>query len=431
VRCRRLLVAATTALLFSSWLVSCRHAAPSGSAAVRPAARGVERAAWLGDVAHYRYDVPAGPGPADIVRVHRLVRESRAGRPDASRAAVFLLPGAPNSFEGIFLAPGISGATPRDHSIAAYLAARGVDVWGLDFGWALVPAATADFAAFRDWGMERDSRDASTGLAFARATRRTDGQGDRPLVLLGFSYGGLVALDLVGRETQFEPARRDAGGLILLDLGPVLEPRSAREYYCRLAADERARLDAGTLSDDTGMMLAAVGDAALTAPDAPSQHLEGFTNRQAALVFGGNLGLVTGQFWSFLGAERDAGGVPTRLRFTDERLWLDVLRAIPPHAPMRAAVDSDSTLCGAEAAFDDHLAEIALPIAYVGAAGGFGDAAAAWTRLTASADVTRVVVRQLPDEQRHEDFGHADTLLARSAPELVWRPVLDWLLAHP
>jgi hypothetical protein len=28
------------------------------------------------------------------------------------------------------------------------------------------------------------------------------------------------------------------------------------------------------------------------------------------------------------------------------------------------------------------------------------------------------------------DFGHADVVLAREAETLVWRPILDWIMAH-
>lgn len=50
--------------------------------------------------------------------------------------------------------------------------------------------------------------------------------------------------------------------------------------------------------------------------------------------------------------------------------------------------------------------------------------------LTSSKDTKKLIVKQLTDEQRAEDFGHADTALARDAESLVWKPILDWLIAH-
>ena len=61
------------------------------------------------DIAHYRYDVAMGPGKYDVVRIHRIVREKRPNKPVSTRDAVMLLPGNPNSFEGIFMAPMVTG----------------------------------------------------------------------------------------------------------------------------------------------------------------------------------------------------------------------------------------------------------------------------------------------------------------------------------
>ena len=46
---------------------------------------------------------------------------------------------------------------------------------------------------------------------------------------------------------------------------------------------------------------------------------------------------------------------------------------------------------------------------------------------TASADVTSLVVNpgMLPSL-----FGHADIFLANTAAKEVWKPILDWILAH-
>ncbi len=409
---------------------SCRHAAPAGAAA--PAARAVERLTWSGDVAHYRFDVPLGPGPFDAVRVHRVVRETAPGRPIAAKAAVFLLPGSPNWFEPVFLPPSITRAVGREHALAAYLASRGVDVWGMDYAWALVPAATADLSFMREWGVERDVRDTARALAFARSVRSGGGGPSGPLHVLGFSYGGIVGYALAGVETQREAATRDVRGLIVLDIGVGLMPGSARDAYCRIAAADASTLATGTYSDDSGVFLGQLADAALAAPAEPSPALKGFTNAQAALVCGANVSLVNGQFWNVVGGVLDGRGVPTRLRFTDERLFLDLMKSIPPHFPARANLDVDTAFCGETAVpvLHAHLGEIALPILYVGAVNGFGAHGVETARRTASRDVTVTVVRRLPEGQERGDFAHGDVLLAADAPELVWRPVLEWIQAR-
>ena len=156
----------------------------------------------------------------------------------------------------------------------------------------------------------------------------------------------------------------------------------------------------------------------------------GLTNLQAALFLGARTELVTGQFWHFVGGDLDEYGIPSDLRYSDSRVWVDGLRVLPPHLPMQRNVDVGGLLCGSDGGpFDDHLAEIAIPILHVGAAGGWGPSAYHTATLTASNDITTVTVQLQTDDDRAIDFGHADMLLAGDAEELVWRPILDWLTA--
>jgi hypothetical protein len=39
-------------------------------------------------------------------------------------------------------------------------------------------------------------------------------------------------------------------------------------------------------------------------------------------------------------------------------------------------------------------------------------------------------VQFLPDDRRALDFGHADLFTATNAETLVWKPILDWIVAH-
>ncbi len=40
------------------------------------------------------------------------------------------------------------------------------------------------------------------------------------------------------------------------------------------------------------------------------------------------------------------------------------------------------------------------------------------------------MIGRLPAGQERSDLAHADVVLAAEAPELVWRPVLDWIQAR-
>src|ERR1019366_986482 len=94
--------------------------------------RHMDRTVLGEDVVHYRFDVVVGPGKFDVIRLHRVVREKSPYQPIHTVGGVLLLPGSPNFFEAIFMAPLISQATAWDHSIAVFLAKNKVDVWGMD-----------------------------------------------------------------------------------------------------------------------------------------------------------------------------------------------------------------------------------------------------------------------------------------------------------
>jgi hypothetical protein len=195
------------------------------------------------DIAHYRYDVAMGPGKYDVVRIHRVVREKRPGKPVSTRDAVLLLPGSPTSFEGMFMAPLVTGVSEPDHSIVIFLAKNDIDVWGMDYGWALVPPDETDFEFMGPWGLDKDVTHAAAALSFARSIRVGTGQGNGKVHILGLSYGGQVAYPLVGEETLQPPGLRHVKGMIVLDIGVKFEDVADREVFCALAVSDQALLE--------------------------------------------------------------------------------------------------------------------------------------------------------------------------------------------
>ena len=388
------------------------------------------------DIAHYRYDVAMGQGKYDVVRIHRIVREKRPNKPVSTRDAVMLLPGNPNSFEGIFMAPMVTGVSELDHSIVIFLAKNDIDVWGMDYGWALVPPDETDFEFMGQWGLAKDVAHAEAALSFARSIRVGTGQGNGRLHVLGFSYGGAVAYPLVGAETVQPPGLRNVKGMIALEIGVKLENEGDREFYCAMAEIDQARLDSNppnSYANDIGVIFQLLGYLASADPGGASPFFDGFTNWQAVLFVGTSTELITpGQFWHLVGGDLDEYGIPSGLRFTDDQLWVGVMGAsFPPYYPVRIDVDTDQLLCGTvDTPLDDHFAQITVPILHVGAKGGFGPSAYASTTFTASRDVTTITVQRLSDADEAMDFGHADTVLATEAETLVWRPILDWIMAH-
>jgi pimeloyl-ACP methyl ester carboxylesterase len=386
------------------------------------------------DIAHYRYDVAMGPGKYDVVRIHRIVREKRPNKPVSTRDAVMLLPGNPNSFEGIFMAPMVTGVSELDHSIVIFLAKNDIDVWGMDYGWAVVPPDETDFEFMGQWGLAKDVAHAAAALSFARSIRVDTGQGNGKLHLLGLSYGGQVAYPLVGEETLQPPGLRNVKAMIVLEIGVKTEDESEREFYCAMAESGQALLDSNSYANNIGLLLQALGYYASVAPSEESPFFPfPITNWQAALFVGASTELLTpGQSWHLVGGYLDDYGIPSGLRFTDDQLWVGAMGAsFPPYYPVRIDVDTNQLLCGTyDTPFDDHFAQITVPILHVAAKGGFGPSMFASTTLTASRDVTTITVQRLSDAEEAMDFGHVDTVLAREAETLVWRPILDWIIAR-
>lgn len=394
--------------------------------------RHMDRTVLGEDVVHYRFDVVVGPGRFDAIRVHRIVREKQPYQPIHTMGGVLLLPGSPNFFEAIFMAPLISQVPAWDQSITVFLAKNKVDVWGMDYSWAFVPTGQKNFKFMKSWGIARDTQHAEIALALARAIRAATGQGSGRLEVLGFSYGGAIAYAAAGDETQQPRALRNIKGLISADMLMKFQEQFNRDYRCTLMAADQANLDAGIYSDDSGVFLKQLSDLAASAPEDPSPIFSGMTNYQAAEFLGTSTWLVDSNpiFWHFAAGYLDENGIPSDLRYTDSRLWRDLLGNVPPHLPMQSDWDIDALFCGVDVPFDSHLQQIAVPILYVGAAGGFGTYGYYTTSLTASTDITKFTVQFQPDDQRMSDFGHADLFLATDADKLVWKPILDWIVAH-
>lgn len=401
-----------------------------------------ERTELTDGVAHYRFEVRLGPREFDVVRIHRVVGERPRGaghapeRPVRADGAVFLTHGSSLSFEAIFLEAG-AARPDAGTSLAVHLAANDVDVWGMDYAWGLIPRETPDFTFLRDWGVERDVDHTLAAMSVARWLRATTGQGPGPVHLLGYSYGAVLAYAAAARETQQRPDLRDVRGIVPVDAALRYPTPEVAALYrpCVEAAGQRARLDDGEYVDRAGLNFGVLGHLAATAPEDPSPAIPGLTNLQAILFIGANTFVTSPrEVWHFVAGELDADGIPVGLLHTDVDRWIGLAGSLPPYMPRRPGFEIASSVCSDPASedvsFDDHLAEIRVPILYLGAQGGFGSDGHHTTTLTASDDVTLHTVSLKSPQQRALDFGHADLMLADDAPELAWGALLDWLVAR-
>lgn len=421
---------------FLRFVLACVLALPSlALAAEAPASQGdaasaaaqafsnVERRELAAGVAEYSFKVRVGSGPYDEIGVHRVVKEIAPNVPARSSKAVFMAHGDVWGFRGAFL----SGA----QNLPVFLAQNGVDVWGIDFRWTLVPAEVTDFSFMADWGIEQDARDLGLALGVARFTRAMTGSGFGKIDLLGWSRGGQISYAYLNGESQLPKGLRQVQGFIPVDIFFKTDDQNLRQAAC----DRLAAAQGGPLQSENGKLFQALGGLALADPNgaSPIPLFAGLTNRQAALF----VGAATFQIFQpvpvyhFVGGTFDANGLPSGLLYTNPAVFFGFEAAASPFEPSKLVNDGEVVVCDqTDVAFDDHLEDITVPVLYVGAGGGFGEYGVYSTQLLGSADVTVHIVNKVPAAQRVVDYGHADLFLANDAQALVWQPVLSWIQTH-
>lgn len=377
-----------------------------------------------GDIYHYEVVVPVGAGPNAALRIHRVVREVAPFVPRKTRRAVMALHGDFSTFVTNFV-PILGDPASPVAGLAPDLAARGIDVWGVDRRWTL---ATDDVSDFATMGVAQEIEDVRAALAVARAMRG----GDR-LALVGFSHGAQLAYAYAGAEGVSPAAQRHVDALVPIDYygayGP--EDEEVRQLTCELAAQEYQLVADGAVDADAGFVIA-IGTLARSAPDGPSPLFAGMTNREALLLFVGQtyLGAAFAPFYH-LGAPILDGEAAVGLAASSEAAMSAWLAGGTPHQAMRETADLDQLLCGEGAMpVTAPLSAIRVPVYYLGAAGGIGENGRHATTRVASTDVTVNMVRRDQAVDRARDFGHADLLFAEDARVRAWAPLASWLLHH-
>jgi hypothetical protein len=381
-------------------------------------------------VAHYSFKVRFGPGPYDVFGLHRIVKEAFPFHPSRPRDAILLLHGDIQGFEGGFLGNLRSPGASADLALPVYLAQRGVDVWGIDQGWTLVPKDETDVSWAEGWGFDKELDQLGLAVGIARGVRGVTGNGAGPIPLLGWSRGAQVVLAYANAETQLPPHARTVSGYVYADVwnkftDPELKQASCEEYDRVLAL-----ISSGDFADPTGGLFVALGALAVADPLGDSPIFLCFTNETAALVFGSvPFGSPTAPNYHLCAGVFGADGLPIGLQFTDERLFYDWLTGASAYEPVQILVDGEAIGCERDdVPWDDHLAEITAPILYLEAAGGAGgDYGRQILPFLPNADVTELIVQLYTDEERALDYGHVDLWTADNAQMLVWRPILNWI----
>src|SRR5215213_4339676 len=238
-----------------------------------------ERRQLAGNIIEYFFRIPVGKGQYDFIGIHRVVKERAPWRPVRTSRALMMAHGDIWGFRAAFL-------TPPNHNLPVFLAGNGIDVWGIDFGWSLLPATGVDFAALRNWGIERDARDLGLALALARGVRFATNEGAGKMFLLGWSRGGQISYAYLDRESQLPARLQQVRGFIPVDVYLKTDVEELRQAACTRYQGRLQVWEGGTLQSANGILIRTIAVLAGSDPNGASPILPGFTNRQAALAVG-------------------------------------------------------------------------------------------------------------------------------------------------
>jgi hypothetical protein len=375
-------------------------------------------------VAHWTAVVHVGSAPNAVIRMHRVVREIAPWVARPSSHGILLMHGDFATFESNFAPSLISSAATVDRDLSVYLARQGIDVWGFDRRWT---QATTDVSDLGGMTLAAEVDDVETALAAARFVRGGDGSGGGPMILGGFSRGALLTYLAAERETQLPRGARSISGIAPIDMYRTIAPEdeASRQVACANADAEAAQLAAGVVDADDSIFQA-LGFLAETSPGDVSPIFAPMTNEEAMVLF-------VAQTWQLFAPTPNyhliAAG-DTGLRWSNESLVEDWLAASPAHQALVEIAQSDALWCGQAPPLPDHLAQVTVPVFYLGAAGGFGDHGRYTLSQLGSRDVTVQVVRRLAAADEASDYGHADLLYADDAATQAWSPLLGWIRNH-
>lgn len=369
--------------------------------------RNMSREDLGGKIAHYTFDIAMGSGEFDVITIHRVVKENRAYRPIRTKGQVFMVHGAIQNFDDIFLTAGAE-IINSETSSPYYLASNKIDVWGIDMGWTQVPVENENYDFMQGWGMEKDIDHALTAMSIARLIRGLTRQGFSRMNLLGFSYGVSVAYGAASRETQQHWFFRDVKGIIPVDSAMKTEDQASHEFSCGRADELNGLIQSGIYNDPWGVGLITMGNLALTDPDGDSPFNPNVTNSQF-LTFVGSQG--------FFAADQNGNYINS-----DPNRFIRMAANLSPHWPNQVVYDLRACICPTlEVSHDDHLNEISVPIFYIGAELAAGETGIYTSTFTSSNDISNHIV---------PGYSHADLWFGYDADELVWSPLRDWLKNH-
>jgi pimeloyl-ACP methyl ester carboxylesterase len=344
-------------------------------------------------------DWEAAKAPSAI-ETHGVVHERWIGGVDGDHVALnrYLHPAWPTQAVVLFL-PGthMNGRTSihdERYNVWLYLAHRGVPVYALDYRSHFVAPDEADLTRLAAWTSEVYVDDAASALQFVREQHP-----ESQVFVMGFSRGAGLAYGLACmRESALS-------GLIALDGGFKRPGGRGRVDYPAELAKWRAR---GQWADDVAGRRGWEGRRQLM-----QRAIDDEPGGREALA---------GVLYNAWGAGRMAN--PDTI--SDTAVLARLMIGYDRYYPAVQNVDGQAIAAARNAPhtpIDDCWGEMQLPILAVEAERfrGMGIAARYSAEQSGSADVEVITLA---------GYGHLDVLVARTAQEQVFEPVLRWILAR-
>lgn len=391
-------------------------------------------------VKHYVWEMDRPPyGPWDQIALHRLVYQGwNFWRWPNRKRVLFIIPGTWSRF---------METTDPTTSTNLFLANNGYDVFTMDFRTAYVPnfayeqfeayGLGAELAATADWtyGVFREDIKACVDKV-KRVTRANK------IFLAGRSRGGTQMYIYASKYWQ-----EDLKGLIGLDGGGVHanipDPGAQMTEEQYLAAVQAFKM--GLLPPPLDKLLSEVANYELIqyggavphstnmvgaeslpdtselpyGPPPDGSSIETISDLNAYnTYYAWGAGLVTNYYTPYPGGEGET--------YMDLEPLVRVLAGFTRYWPSIQDLEGSQLNVFVDCPFldyDDHVAEIDLPIIFFGGMLGcpYGSCLAAPPNKTASSDVTVVYL---------ENYGHLDVYIGTHSLETVKQPLLEWLNAR-
>ena len=420
----------------------------------------------VGDIYEYTTTLKVGAGEFDKIGIHRVVK-TYGGEPVRTKAGVTMIPGSWQNFRAAYLLSAQTDVPEIDVncSLAVYLAANDIDVWGIDLRRSFVPQyypnttvpycnhPDSDNCSFmKDWNVSTHIDDMRTAVVFAGITRLTTGQEPGKMFMLGASRGGRLTYAYANdwARPELPPEPWGIRGVITMDIAYKFDldtevtyctnysdPNTSTTINASDAACLRYRMlqsmyDNGTYYDDTALFMKQIANSSKMDPDGTSLIIPGFTNTEVGELLLSATYLfqpqpqppqITG-FHYCTGTFNETGH-PAGLNFTNSDYMIDLAQSLDTFQSIGYMMEEEAIMCNCSAVvdvpYDDNLGNISLPVLYVGGETGYGGEGNYTTSLLRSTDVTNLIV---------PGYGHIDISYADCAESTVWAPICDWIVNH-